>query len=351
MSRLKYVYTPRRRAATQGGSKRASFRPILLAPLLLAAVLGAWWVARDSGSGEPAREPAVLAASCVPGKACSSATPAATAGPPTGRPRQQLAPASGDDPPPITGTSALVIEEPCGGTLFERNAHMSVPPASLTKIMTALVTVDHVDLDEIVRIDVNGPELSLETDTTVMGIEPGMRLTVRDLLYGLLLASGYDAAIQLAEHVAGSVPAFVRMMNEKAAALGLTDTHFTNPHGLDDAALYSSAYDMATMGRELLKNRDLAEIVQTQTYQPAWDKPAIQNLNLLLGFYEGAIGVKTGYTDLAGQTIVAAAERDGRRIIASVMGAKTDIYADASGLLEWAFSETDSACAPTRPTP
>ena len=309
-----------------------------------------WWIARDSGSGEPAKQPAVLAASCAPGKACPSATPTPGASSATAKPRQ-LAPAGGEDPPPITGTSALVVEEPCGGTLFEQNAHLSVPPASLTKIMTALVTVEHTGLDEIVEIDVNGPELSLETDTTVMGIEPGMRLTVRDLLYGLLLASGYDAAIQLAEHVAVSVPAFVRMMNEKAAALGLADTHFTNPHGLDDAALYSSAYDMVKLGRELLENPELAGIVQTQTYQPAWDKPALQNLNLLLGFYEGAIGVKTGYTDLAGQTIVAAAERDGRRIIASVMGARTDIYADASGLLEWAFSETDSACAPARPTP
>jgi D-alanyl-D-alanine carboxypeptidase (penicillin-binding protein 5/6) len=233
----------------------------------------------------------VLAASCAPGRRAPAAPTPAPA-PATARPRQ-LAPAGGDDPPLITGNSAIVLEELRRG-LFEQNEHMSVPPASLTKIMTALVAVDYTVPDEIVRIDVNGPELSLETDSTVMGIEPGMRLSMRDLLYGLLMRSGNDAAIQIAEHVAGSVPAFVRMMNDKAAALGLYDTHFTNPHGLDDAALYSSAHDMAVMGRELLNDPLLAEIVRTKTYQPAWDGPALQNLNLLLGFYEGAIGVKRG---------------------------------------------------------
>jgi D-alanyl-D-alanine carboxypeptidase len=111
----------------------------------------------------------------------------------------------------------------------------------------------------MVRIDVNGLELSVETDSTVMGIEPGMRLSKRDLLFGLLMRSGNDAAVQIAEEVGGSVPAFVRMMNEKADELGLTDTHFTNPHGLDDASLYSSAYDMAVMGRALLQDPLLAE--------------------------------------------------------------------------------------------
>jgi len=345
LSRFRYTYTPRRRQP-RSRDARISLPTLAVAPILLAVVLGAWWVVRDSGSGEPLKEPGVLGASCAPGRACATTTTPAPAPSGAGTHRPQLAPAASEDPPPITGNSAYVIEEPCGATLFEQDPHLTVPPASLTKIMTALVAVEHARLDDMVEIDVNGPELSLETDSTVMGIEPGMTLSMRDLLYGLLLSSGNDAAIQIAEHVAGSVPAFVRLMNQKAAALGLTDTHFSNPHGLDDANLYTSAHDMAIMGRELLRDRDLAEIVGTRTYQPAWDKPAIENLNLLLGFYDGAIGVKTGYTDLAGQTIVAAAERDGRRIIASVMGAKTDIYADASSLLDWAFGETGPACRP-----
>jgi D-alanyl-D-alanine carboxypeptidase len=330
-----------------------SLKPLILAPALLVLIMAAWWVARD-GSG-PAQDdnPAVLAVSCAPGSGCSQADSTKTPAPasPTAQPRLQLAPAGGADPPAITGNSAVVVEEPCGETLFEQNPHLSVPPASLTKVMTALVAIENSDPDEVILVDVNGPELSLETDSTVMGIEPGMRLTIRDLLYGLLLPSGNDAAIQLAEHVAGSVPAFVRMMNAEASALGLADTHFSNPHGLDDANLYSSAADMVTMGRALLANPLLSEIVSTPTYQPAWDGPALQNLNLLLGFYAGAIGVKTGYTDLAGQTIVGAAERDGRRIIVSIMGAKTEIYADASGLLEWAFSETEPACVAGPPAP
>ncbi len=313
------------------------------------AILGAWWLARDSGDSAPLKEPAVLAASCAPGKSCSSATPKTTRTA-TPHPRSQAA-GSENGPPPITGYSAEVLEAPCGKSLFEQNSHDSVPPASLTKIMTALVAVDHTEPNDMVRVDVNGPELSMETDSTVMGLEPGMRLSMRDLLYGLLLRSGNDAAIQIAEQVGGSVPRFVRMMNDKAEELGLNDTHFANPHGLDDANLYSSAHDMALMGRELLDDPLLAEIVGTRFYQPAWDKPALENLNLLLGSYEGALGVKTGYTDLAGQTIVAAAERDGRRIIVAVMGAKTEMYADASGLLEWAFSQTSSACASAQPTP
>ncbi len=176
-----------------------------------------------------------------------------------------------------------------------------------------------------------------------MGLAPGQRLTVRDLLYGLLLPSGNDAALQLAEHVSGSVPAFVELMNQKAAQLGLEDSHFTNPHGLHDPAHYTSAYDIAMLGAELLKNPDLAEIVRTQTHQPAWDGPELKNINLLLGLYPGAIGVKTGFTDEAGKTIVAAAERDGRRIVVSLLHSE-ELYVDAPLLLDWAFSSVAPAC-------
>lgn len=354
MSRLKYVYTPRRR---QPPPRRTgvSLPPLLVAPLLIGAVLIGWWLLRDGGSSEAQKGTQALGASCAPGQECSVPGPGPTKGSgratSTPRPRQELAPAGNADPPLITGVAAYVLEEPCGESLYELNPHTRVPPASLTKIMTALVAVEHSTPTETVEITVNGPELSLATDSTVMGIEPGMTLTVRDLLYGLLLVSGTDAAIQIAEHVAGDIPSFVKLMNQKATAMGLVDTRFTNPHGLDDVSLYSSARDMAIMGRQLLANPDLAEIAGTRDYQPGWDKPALKNMNLLLGFYPGAIGVKTGFTDLAGQTIVGAAERDGRRIIVSVMGAQTEIYGDASVLLDWAFSETNSGCAPIRPSP
>ena len=255
--------------------------------------------------------------------------------------RQTIVPA---DPPAITGLSAAILEEPCGALVYAANAHQELPPASLTKIATALVAEEHARLSDTVAITVNGPELSAETDATVMGLEPGQRLTVRDLLYGLLLMSGEDAAIQLAKHVSGGVQPFVALMNQKAAQLGLEDTQFTNPHGLDEPGLYTSAYDMAVLGRELLHRPELAEIVRTQRYQPAWDGPALRNLNLFLGQYPGALGVKTGFTDQAGQTIVAAAERDGRRLIVSVLKSQ-DLYVDAGALLDWAFASTPPACS------
>jgi D-alanyl-D-alanine carboxypeptidase len=205
------------------------------------------------------------------------------------------------------------------------------------------VVADHADPSAVVEVTVNGPELSMTTDATVMGLEPGDRLTVRDLLYGMLLPSGNDAAIALAEHVAGSLPAFVELMNQKAATLGLSDTSFANPHGLDDPGLYSSAHDMALLGLELLRDPLLARIVRTSEYQPAWDKPPVTNLNLLLKIYPGAIGIKTGFTDTAGQTIVAAAERDGRTLVATVLHSE-DLYVDAVELLEWGFANTSPAC-------
>src|SRR3989304_789316 len=132
------------------------------------------------------------------------------------------------------------------------------------------------------------------------------------LLYGLLPPSGKDAAVAIAEHVAGSVPAFVELMNEKADELGLRNTHFANPHGLDDADHYTSAHDIAVFGRELLRRPELAEIVGSMEYQPAWDRPAFSNSNRLLFDYPESIGIKIGFTDKAGQTIVAGAGRGGR---------------------------------------
>jgi D-alanyl-D-alanine carboxypeptidase len=133
------------------------------------------------------------------------------------------------------------------------------------------------------------------------------------------------------------------MMNGKAAEMGLENTHFANPHGLDDPRNYSSAYDMAMIGAELLRHEELAEIVRTPVYEPDWDNGPIENKNFLLGGFPGAIGIKTGYTDVAGQTIVAAAERDGRTIIVSVLHSG-DLFVDASALLDWAFANTAPAC-------
>jgi D-alanyl-D-alanine carboxypeptidase len=237
----------------------------------------------------------------------------------------------------------VILEEPCGEVVWAANENATFPPASLTKIATALVAVELGDLDETIDVTVDGAALAHETDATVMGLRPGMRLTLRDLLYGLLMRSGNDAAIQISLAVAGSERDFVELMNEKAEDLGLEDTHFTNPHGMDAAGLYTSAHDIALLGHELLQDPLLAEIVRTQTYKPAWDEGPMDNTNLMLSGYRGSIGIKTGFTDQAGQTIVAAAEDTGRVLVVSVLKSQ-DRYRDAGRLLDWGFNSSESVC-------
>jgi D-alanyl-D-alanine carboxypeptidase len=225
------------------------------------------------------------------------------------------------------------------------NARARLSPASLTKIVTALVATERVDLAQTVYVTVDGGALSASTNATIMGLQPGQSLGMVDLLYGMLLPSGNDAAIEIAEYIAGSVDEFSVLMNAKVEELGLEDTHFANPHGLDEPGHYTSAYDIAILGSQLLDDPDLAAIVGTRSYQPHWDGPPVRNLNLLLGQYPGALGVKTGYTEQAGQTLVAAAERAGRRFIVSVLGS-TDVFVDGTALLDWAFASAPDVCGP-----
>ena len=245
--------------------------PVIIVVVLLARAF------LTGGDGEPelvSSDPeGAQALGACESAACASTTPRPTpvaialpTQTPSATPRAAL--------PPHTGAAVVILEEGCGAILYQSNASARLSPASLTKIMTALVTVDHVDLDEVVTVTVDGPALSLATDSTVMGIEPGQMFSVRDLLYGLLLPSGNDAAVQLAEYVAGSQEDFVEMMNEKATALGLRNTHFANPHGLDDPDLYTSASDMAILGRHLLLNPDLAEIVPDSDSPTGVERPA-----------------------------------------------------------------------------
>jgi D-alanyl-D-alanine carboxypeptidase len=357
VSKLRYRYTPRRGTP----SRNRGLHPVILPVILGVLAVAGFWVLRSGGGGgggiaapdvqSPPRTLAVLGASCESWQHCG-ATPSPTrreeeenpVAVPAPAPTATPTPVGEADPPAITGVATVVMEEQCGEVVYSRNADVRRAPASITKIMTALVAEENSDLDELIPVTVSGSEYSLETDSTVMGIEPGQTLSMRDLLYGLLLPSGNDAALQIADHVAGGMPEFVRLMNEKAAELGLQNTHFANPHGLDDPELYASAYDMAILGRELLRRPVLAEAVKTPAYQPAWEGPAVGNLNQFLGFYPGALGIKTGYTPLAGQTIVAAAEQGGRRLIVTVLGSHWDIYKDASELLNWAFQSTEPAC-------
>jgi len=309
--------------------RRRARRPWWALAAVALLVLGAVLVLRFRPGGEGAHPPATVSSGCTAGAECAQGGGPSYAG--------TVA------PPRITGRAAAVIEAPCGAPLYALDEHLRLAPASLTKIATALVAYERAGLSETVDVRVNSGLLHASTASTVMGLEPGMRMSLEDLLYGLLLVSGNDAAIAIADHVAGNTSAFVAMMNALAQTLGLRDTHFANPHGLDEAGHYSSAHDMAVLGRALLAQPDLAAIVATEHYQPAWDGPEVWNGNELLDRYPGTVGVKIGYTEKAGQTIVAAAERDGRTVIVSVLSA-WDRYADATALLDWAFANTPPAC-------
>lgn len=254
-----------------------------------------------------------------------SPTPVATSADPT-------------DFPFVSAKSIALVDAACGALIYGRDEHRRVPPASLTKLMTAAVALDHADASTMITSHVDGAQLYNDTGSTIMGLKPGMQLSLLDLLYGLLLPSGNDAAIAIAEGVGGSQPAFVAMMNEKAKTLALTDTHFTNPHGLNDPDLYSSAYDMAMLAKYVMQNETLRQIVATESWQPKWDGPPVWNGNKLLSEYPGADGVKIGYTEESQQTIVASASRNGRRVIASLMQSQ-DRYTDSQRLLDWAFAQ------------
>ncbi|MFI5268444.1 MAG: D-alanyl-D-alanine carboxypeptidase family protein [Chloroflexota bacterium] len=240
--------------------------------------------------------------------------------------------------PPLSAKSAILLDFASGQVLFGKAIHQRLPPASTTKIMTALLTLEQSQLPAEATIS----PLAAGQIGTRMGLDAGERFTVHDLLYGLLLPSGNDAAVALAQQDAPTVQAFVARMNAKAKELGLADTHFVNPHGLDDPAHLSSANDLAQLARYALRTEPLFDqYVSTAHFtiaagpgHPAFD---LTNLNQLLGSYRGSDGVKTGTTPAAGQVLVGSATRSGHRLLVVLM-ASDDRYADAGAMLDKGFA-------------
>lgn len=229
----------------------------------------------------------------------------------------------------LSAASALLVDLDAGQTLYALRPDEPRPPASTAKLMTALITLRQVPLDGTVTVSAT----AAGTEGSRMGLVAGETLTVRDLLYGLLVASGNDAAVALAEHVAGSEAEFVALMNSEAERMGLSATRFANPHGLDAAGMTSSATDLLTMARAALEYPVFVEIVATQSVQIAGHD--LTNTNELLGSYAGADGIKTGTTDEAGECLVASVSRSGHRIVAVVLGS-AGRYADVRALLDFA---------------
>lgn len=229
-----------------------------------------------------------------------------------------------------------LIEAETGRLLFAKNADTPLPMASTTKIMTALVTLQNSSPDELVRV----PDEAVGVEGSSVYLQRGESMTVRDLLYGLMLASGNDAAVALAVHVGGSVTGFVEMMNAKAAELGLAATRFVTPNGLDAEGHRTTAYELCLITREAMKNADFREMVSTKYYRTESGACArtFKNKNTLLWDYEGAFGVKTGYTSGAGRCLVYGAEREGMELIGCVLNCRP-MFEAASRMMDEAFDE------------
>lgn len=241
-----------------------------------------------------------------------------------------------------TGAKACVVMDMATGrVLLSHNADAPLPMASTTKIMTALVALENADLDDMVTTGRNA--FGVPGTSIYLGL--GEKLPMEQMLYGLMLASGNDAAVAIAEHVGGSVTDFCNMMNERAAVLGCKDTVFLTPHGLPKEGHQTTAYELALITRAAMENDTFRKIVSTQRATIPWAEHAydrvLNNKNKLLTTYDGALGVKTGYTRAAGRCLVTAAERDGMSIICVVLNCG-DWFNESARLLDMAFDRWDS---------
>ena len=235
-----------------------------------------------------------------------------------------------------SASSAILMDVDSGRVLYEQNADAKMLIASTTKILTALVAIREGDLNDVVTVS----REAAYTEGSSMYLKAGEGLTLEALLYGLLLASGNDAAVAIAGFCAGDVDTFVAWMNDKAAELGMEHTHFENPNGLNDEGHYSTAADMAALARVVMEHEALAKIVGTRSITVAGR--TLTNHNKLLWRYEGCTGLKTGYTDRAGRTLVSCAERDGQRLIAVTLNDPND-WADHAALFDYGFAHYRSA--------
>lgn len=236
----------------------------------------------------------------------------------------------------ISAAAAVLMDAGTGRVLWERDSHTPRLIASTTKLMTALVALESGHgLEEMVTV---APEWTGAEGSSIY-LRPEEKVTLETLLYGLLLRSGNDAALAIAGHCGGTVDNFVSRMNQKARELGMKDTGFANPNGLDAEGHYSSAYDMAVLARACLENETLAKIAATKSI--TLGARTFTNHNKLLWRYEGCVGLKTGYTRQAGRTLVSAAQRDGLTLICVTLNAPSD-WADHTALLDWGFANYEA---------
>ena len=245
------------------------------------------------------------------------------------------------DIPTINSKSAIVLERNSGMVLIGKNENEKRKMASTTKIMTCIVVLENSTLESLNTI-VTVSSKSAGTGGSRLGLHTNDKVSVINLLYGLMLCSGNDAAVALAEHVGGSIQGFADLMNKRAIDLGLSSTHFVTPHGLDNDDHYTTAYELAVLTNYALKNETFRKIVSTQSKTIMINNysKTLTNTNELLGYLDGVYGVKTGFTNGANRCLVTAIKRNNMDIICIVLGADTkkDRTQDSIKLIEYTFN-------------
>lgn len=237
----------------------------------------------------------------------------------------------------VSANNAVLMDQITGKILYEKNAHDQQPIASITKIMTAIIAIESGEMSNITRAS----RRAIHIEGSSIYLEQGEKMLIKDLVYGLMLRSGNDAAVAIAEHVGGSVEGFVYLMNEKARWLGMTNTSFENPHGLDGEDHYSTAYDMALLMRYAMENDQFRELTGTTFYQAENRSYGWGNKNkLLTSLYEYCVGGKTGYTKKSGRTLTTVAQKEGVDLIAVTLNAPDD-WRDHIQMYEWGFKNKE----------
>lgn len=248
--------------------------------------------------------------------------------------------------PELDAEAAFLFEANTGVVLYAKNIHEHLYPASTTKLMTALLAAENSQMDEIVEFSYDSV-FSLEPGSSNMGIDPGQALPMSECLYGIMVASANEVANAVAEHVAGDMDSFVKMMNDRAKALGLKDTHFTNANGLMDEKHYTSAYDLGMIAREAFNNENLTRVVNTSNhhFEPTDRQPDdfyVRNKHKLINGeipYPGVKGGKTGFTSESRETLVTCAENNGMRLICVILKEESpEQFNDTVKLFDYGFS-------------
>jgi D-alanyl-D-alanine carboxypeptidase (penicillin-binding protein 5/6) len=293
--------------------------------------------------------PATLLAILLTSLGATAATPKPETPPPT--PVPPLAspspfvsvlhtPPPGEAEPIVSAPGAALADLDTGQLLWTKEPKAQRPIASVTKIMTAVLVLERADPEDVVTVSDRAASGGPTAGISNLGLLPGERVRVEDLLYALMLQSANDAALALAEHVSGSVEAFVKLMNRKAVRLGLRQTEFLSPGGLDDRG-HSSPADLVRLTRAAYAEPGFERLSSTRFHEvpaPEGRPRVVQNRNVLLWLYPGSIGVKTGFTSAAGFCVVAAAERDGVRLVAVVLGSAGEAFSDAAEMLSYGFA-------------